>query len=92
MSTKKHNKPLTGEIVGNEHKGSMNKDENEKTPETNEGVDENRAVSIKHYLLPALLDEKRDSSWSKEAMIAALSVVVVLAVIIALYMYGASLA
>lgn len=92
MSTKNHNSPLTGEIVENEDNGSKTKDESEKTPETNEGVDEDRAVSIKHYLLPALLDEKRDSSWSKEAMIATLLVVIVLAAIIALYMYGASLA
>lgn len=93
MNTNNHNTPLTGEIIGNEDGGSKIENENEeKTEETDESDDENRAVSIKHYLLPALLDEKRDNSWSKEAILATLSVVVVLAAIIGLYIYGASLA
>lgn len=92
MSTKKHNKPLTGEIVENEHKETKTGNKSEKTPETSESVDENRAVSIKQFLLPALLDEKRDSSWTTEAMLAALSIVVVLATIVGLYLYGASIA
>lgn len=90
MNTKNHNTPLTGEIVENED--GSNEEENEEAVKTSEGDDEDRAVSIKHYLLPALLEEKRDYSWPIEFVLAALSVVVVLAAIVALYFYGASLA
>jgi|GEM_PF-972442 hypothetical protein len=77
MTTKNEKAPLTGEIVKEE--------EDEETPGSQE-------LSIRRYLFPALLDEKRDSRWSTAHITALALTILVLAGILALYIYGGSLA
>ncbi|MEX2514532.1 MAG: hypothetical protein WD335_00135 [Candidatus Paceibacterota bacterium] len=78
MTTEDKNAPLTGEIV-------QESGEAQKTPS-------GRELSIRRYLFPALLDEKRDNHRSNRKILALVFAVVVLAGILALYIYGGSLA
>lgn len=76
MTTENKNAPLTGEIVKEEN--------DEETPGSQE-------LSIRRYLFPALLDEKRESRWSTANIVAVTLTILILAGMLALYIYGGSL-
>lgn len=78
MTTQNKHTPLTGEVVSKS-------EEKEETPG-------GRELSIRRYLFPALLEEKRDNRWWTRQLLALMFTVLLVVGILVLYIYGANLA